>query len=262
MQPENFEERKKLLQRFALLYVASIALLVLGFVWLTGREPAVAVTRMPAVTGPDKQVVDQLTTELDSSRQQVWRLRREMLIKDSLIDQLALAPVPDIQYNAFEKQEVDRLQKEQGVSREALTRMRSDSVALREQLEMQVKGSAALKDQVTNLRHNNETLQGRLHEAIRSPSDDVPAGSPTARTAALERQSAQLSDDLRFAEVDCNLVRADARQVIYTDKQRKELLTDALTTLNELVKSPDAEVQKKARNRITMLRTIASTVHD
>ena len=131
---------------------------------------------------------------------------------------------------------------------------------------MQVKGSAALKDQVSTLRHNNETLQGRLHEAIRSPSggpaDDVPTGSATARTAALERQSAQLSDDLRFAEVDCNLVRADARQVIYTDKQRKELLTDALTTLNELVKSPDAETQKKARNRITMLRTIASTVHD
>ena len=112
MQPENFEERKKLLLRFALLYVASIALLILGFVWLAGREPDVPVTRMPVVAGPDKQVVDRLTTELDSSRQQVWRLRREMLIKDSLIDQLALAPVPDIKYNAFEKQEMDRLQKD------------------------------------------------------------------------------------------------------------------------------------------------------
>jgi hypothetical protein len=255
MKSENFEERQKLMFRFILLYAGSIALVILGFVALSSRGPVVA--EKPAQgSGADKQQADRLTAELDSTRQQVWRLRREMLIKDSLIDKLAMAPVPDIADGAFEKQELVRMGRAQTVLRESLEKIRTDSAVLRRQLDDQVKSGSALKDQVFNLRSNNEALQTRL------VTDDGPGGGANAKTAALQRQSAQLNDDLRFAEVDCSLSRADAKQVVYNSRQRKELLTDALTTLNELVKSPDAEVVRKARERLITLRSIASTVHD
>jgi hypothetical protein len=118
MKPENFEERQKLMIRFILLYAGSIVLLILGFVALSSREPA-PVAKPVSTTTTDKQV-DKLTTELDSTRRQVWRLRREMLIKDSLIDQLAMAPVPDIPDRAFEKKELARIQKEQIAIRKEL----------------------------------------------------------------------------------------------------------------------------------------------
>jgi hypothetical protein len=255
MKSENFEERQKLMFRFVLLYAGSIALVILGFVALSSRGPVVA--EKPAqATGADKQQADRLTAELDSTRQQVWRLRREMLIKDSLIDKLAMAPVPDIADGAFEKQELVRMGRAQTVLRESLEKIRTDSAVLRRQLDDQVKSGSALKDQVFNLRSNNEALQTRL------VTDDGSGGGANAKTAALQRQSAQLNDDLRFAGVDCSLSRADAKQIVYNSRQRKELLTDALTTLNELVKSPDAEVVRKARERLITLRSIASTVHD
>ena len=264
MRPENFEARKKLLTRFVLFYVGSIALLLLAFFGLSSRETTPPPVHNPAVAGVDKKWADRVTAELDSTRQQVWKLRRQLFIKDSLIDLLAIAPVPDIPDGAFEKKELARMQKDQATVRDALQKIRYDSTALQQQLDDQLRTGSALKDQVTSLRHNNETLRTRLYPDFTSGSGgpDGGNGADQTRTKALERQSAQLNDDLRFAEVDCNLSRADARQIVYNAKQRKELLTDALSTLNELVKSPDEEVQRKAKERMNLLRNIASSVHD
>jgi chromosome segregation ATPase len=177
---------------------------------------------------------------------------------------LAIAPVPDIPDGAFEKKELARVQKEQTAFLDALQKIRYDSTALQQQLDDQLRAGSALNDQVNNLRHNNETLRTRLYPDFTSGSggSDGGDGADRTRTRALERQSAQLNDELRFAEVDCNLSRADARQIVYTAKQRKELLTDALKALNELATSPDEDVQRKARQRLLTLRSIASTVHD
>lgn len=153
MRPENYEVRSRLLRRFILLYVVSIGLVIAGFGGLTSREPAAGsfpasavpagavpsatgsvVAAVPAATSApasadkvpaatDKQRADQLATELDSIRRQVLLLRREVLIKDSLVDQLAMAPVPEIYDHAFEKQEMKQRQKEKAVIHEALQKI-------------------------------------------------------------------------------------------------------------------------------------------
>ncbi|HEY4109985.1 hypothetical protein [Puia sp.] len=144
MKPENFEQRQKLLRRFLFLYVGSLALLILGFWALSSREPAAVPVQNLVPTAEGRQKTDRITAELDSSRQQVWRLRRELLTKDSLIDQLVMAPVPDIPDGAYERHELARLQKEQLAARDALRKIRYDSALLREQLDDQVRaGSGA-----------------------------------------------------------------------------------------------------------------------
>jgi|GEM_PF-2639506 len=144
MRPENYEVRSRLLRRFILLYVVSIGLVIAGFRGLSSQEaaagavplatgsvvagatPASAVPasadKVPAVM-TDKQRAEQLATELDSIRRQVLLLRREVLIKDSLVDQLAMAPVPEIYDHAFEKQEMKQRQKEKAVIHEALQKI-------------------------------------------------------------------------------------------------------------------------------------------
>jgi hypothetical protein len=264
MRPENFEARKQLLTRFILFYAGSIALLLLAFFGLSSREGTTQAAHAGKIAGVDKKVTNRLTAELDSTRQQVWKLRRQLFVKDSLIDLLAIAPVPDIPDGAFEKKELARIQKEQAGVRDALQKIRYDSTALQQQLDDQLRAGSALTDQVTNLRHKNETLRSRLYPDFTTGTGgiDVANGPDPAWTRAVERQSAQLNNDLRLAEVDCNLSRADARQIVYTAKQRKELLTEALRTLNDLANSTDEDVQRKARERLATLRNIASTMHD
>jgi len=236
MRPENFEIRKKLLTRFVLFYAGSIALLLPAFFGLSSREGTSSPVHKAAVAGVDKKVADRLTAELDSTRQQVVRLRRQLFVKDSLIDLLALAPVKDIPDGAFEKKELARMQKEHAAIRNALQKIRYDSTSLQQQLDDQLRTGSDLNDQVANLRHNNEKLRSRLYPDFTGGvgGTDGGDGADQARTRALERQSAQL----------------------------KELLTDALKTLNELANSPDEDVQRKARERLETLRNIASTVHD
>jgi len=162
MRPENYEVRGRLLRRFILLYLVSIGLVIAGFRGLSGREEAAGAvpganrsaaappaTANPANASPgasgtggrspagnvlaaagnvpavatEGQRANQLMAELDSVRRQVLLLRREVLIKDSLIDQLAMAPVPEIYDHAFEKQEMKQRQKEKAVIRDALQKI-------------------------------------------------------------------------------------------------------------------------------------------
>lgn len=168
----------------------------------------------------------------------------------------------------------------------ALARLRSDYSDLQERFDQQEQSSQQLRQQAENLRHINENLSVKLKEtkpfeplagerstgtvaygrsartASDGRSDDDPRYSGKVQNAAQEHRTSELSDELRFAQVDCNLSRADARQMVYNAKQRKDLLTDALAALNDLARSQDPEVQKKARERIILLRSIASSVHD
>jgi hypothetical protein len=164
-------------------------------------------------------------------------------------------------------------QRKEPSARKAAEQLTQDNAGLRQQLEIQGKNMAAMKTQVTNLQQTNEHLLSRLNQTDRSTTStaSTPSMSSTEETAkntgngnysALERKAGQLSEELRFAQVDCNLSRADARQIVYNARQRKDLLTDALTTLNDLARSPDPDVQKKAKEKLGRLRMIASTVHD
>jgi len=78
----------------------------------------------------------------------------------------------------------------------------------------------------------------------------------------LERRVKDLTGELSLAQVDCNLSRADAKQIVYNSKQRKDLLAEALSVLNNLSQTGSATLQKKVKEKTIQLQTIANTVRD
>jgi hypothetical protein len=175
-------------------------------------------------------------------QQDLLRARKELQEKD---DQIAL---------------LQRRPPSAGNDDRMLPALQADNDVVRQQLNEQQRTVMVLREQLSGLQHTNEMLNGRLNDA--AGSRDAASNSLIVRNSALEKRSTDLADELRFAQVDCNLSRADGRQLIYTSKQRKDLLTDALAMLNELVRSPNAEVQRKATERLGQLKSLAATVHD
>ncbi|MEO7533932.1 MAG: hypothetical protein ABIU30_08805 [Ferruginibacter sp.] len=71
-----------------------------------------------------------------------------------------------------------------------------------------------------------------------------------------------LDAKLLLAKIDCNLSRADAKQIISNSKQRKELLQESLSTLNSLAHSSNPSVQTKAKEKLNQLKGIVATIRD
>jgi len=110
-------------------------------------------------------------------------------------------------------------------------------------------------EQTTLLKKENAKLVEKLN--------DVQRVVPSARADAAESSKIKsLSADLSFSQVDCNLTRADAKQIISNSRQRRELLNEALTILNNLTKSENAEIRKKAADKIAALNYIAKNIRE
>jgi len=239
---------------------------------------------------------------LDSISRLIDSFSKESAAKDSLMaishpsnhqspDHQALQPTQSPNHQAPQPtdrrapQPPDR-QAPQPTERQAMEQLQAENNALKQQLEDEQKQNSAAAEQLATLRHTNEVLMGRLAEADTHGTDthgtethgadtheakthetelqetEARLNTLNAKNVNLERRSAELADQLLFAEVDCNLSRADARQIVYNDRQRKDLLTDALTTLTSLCKSPDEAIQKKAKEKLALLKNIAAAVHD
>jgi hypothetical protein len=261
MKAENFEERKKGFQRFTFLYLASLVLVVAGLYALTGGEASPAEAKAPVAPAQDKALIASLRSDLDSARRQVLRLQKTLRTKDSLISMLAGKPILDGTDSIEEKDFIARLHKEEVNGDQGIQQLRDENAGLQLRLSEQAGAGVALKEQVSNLQQANEALRVRLKDPDGQGGQGdagrtAIAGPPAGNTVDL------LNAELRLAEVNCELSRADARQVVYNSRQRQELLTDALSILTQLEQSPDAEIQKKARQKMVELRSIVSTVHD
>ena len=97
--------------------------------------------------------------------------------------------------------------------------------------------------------------------------------SNTAVSTGQERTKGGKSDNLQnkidgleaeliFAKIDCNLSRADAKQIISNFRQRKDLLQESLNALRNLSHSKNVTIQKKAKEKLNLLQSVASTVRD
>lgn len=115
----------------------------------------------------------------------------------------------------------------------------------------------------TNLKKENESLSAQLNRMRQSgSSDDAVRVAARTRMSKMEEEIGDLQAELNFARVDCSLSRADAKKIISNSRQRKELLADALKTLQNLAGSENTGVKLKARDKIKELNQIASTVRD
>ena len=270
MKAENFEERKKGLQRFGLLYVVSLALVAVVVYALTVGEASPAEGTAPAAPAQDKALIASLRTDLDSARRHILRLQNILGTKDSLISMLASKPIFDGRDSIAEKDFIARLHKEDVNGDRDVQQLRDENAGLQLRLSEQAGTGVALKEQVSNLQQANEALRVRLKDldgrggqvSGGGAADGGQEGGTAMAGVSGGRTVDLLNAELRLAEANCDLSRADARQVVYNAKQRQELLTDALSILTQLIQSPDVEIQKKARQKMAELRSIVSTVHD
>ena len=258
MKAENSEERKKGFQRFIFLYLASLVLVVAGLYALTGGEASPAEARAAAAPAQDKALITSLRSDLDSARRQVLRLQKTLGKKDSLISMLAGKPILDGTDSIEEKDFIARLHKEELNGDQGVRQLRDENAGLQLRLSEQASTGTALKEQVSNLQQANEALRLRLKD----PDGQGGAGGTAIAVPPAGNTVDLLNAELRLAEANCDLSRADAHQVVYNARQRQELLTEALGILTQLEQSPDVEIQKKARQKMAELRSIVSTVHD
>lgn len=82
------------------------------------------------------------------------------------------------------------------------------------------------------------------------------------RNSSPDNKIEELNIELRLAQVDCNLTRADAGQIISKSKQRRQLLSEALCILTNLSAADNAIAQKKIRDKITRLNQVAKNYRD
>ncbi|MDQ6901616.1 MAG: hypothetical protein M3139_01230 [Bacteroidota bacterium] len=123
------------------------------------------------------------------------------------------------------------------------------------------------KQDVADLISQNNTLlkdNNRLNSLVTELKANTTNGQKSngETSSDMVNKIDDLNARLAFAQVDCNLTRADARQIISNSRQRKELLQEALTSLNALSQSKNPTIQQKAREKLTQLQSIASASHD
>jgi hypothetical protein len=78
------------------------------------------------------------------------------------------------------------------------------------------------------------------------------------KTVALQQKVDALNTELQLAQVDCNLSRVDAAQIISNAKQRKQLLSEASYILTNLSATANDDVKKKVKDKIVRLNQVAA----
>lgn len=116
--------------------------------------------------------------------------------------------------------------------------------------------TATIASLESDLRSSNIAL-----EQARKTTDNN-SSAVRNQTIILEKRINDLNAEIRFAQVDCSIARVDATQIISNARQRKILLADALTTLNNLSATGVATVKRKVSEKIIRLNQVSSTVRD
>ncbi|MEP7258146.1 MAG: hypothetical protein ABI687_07160 [Flavitalea sp.] len=140
---------------------------------------------------------------------------------------------------------------------------KQESGSLQQALTEEEIRSAKLLDINNAQKQDIEQLSAQLAKEKRSSAyDDANMKTVKNKNASLEEEVDELTAELNFARIDCNLTRADAKKIISNSRQRKELLAEALQTLEALAQSDNTNTKKKVKDKIGELNQIASTVRD
>lgn len=123
--------------------------------------------------------------------------------------------------------------------------------------------TAGLVEMADNLNKQNQQIASAMKQAAGQYNTELTSlKASKTRVQKLQEEINELSAELNFARIDCNLSRADANKIISNSKQRKELLGAALKSLQSLSTSENDNIQRRAREKLTELNHIASTVRD
>ncbi len=113
-----------------------------------------------------------------------------------------------------------------------------------------IKDNSNLTDQLNKLKlnNNNNTTpdEGQMPDKINSLNNKID----------------DLNAELVFARVDCNLTRANGKDIIYNSRQRKDLLNESLRSLKYLSKSDNPVIQRKVKDKLQVIQNLSTTVRD
>ncbi|MEP7141893.1 MAG: hypothetical protein ABI707_03430 [Ferruginibacter sp.] len=135
-----------------------------------------------------------------------------------------------------------------------------NTAVLKENIATQESKIATLTAAYYSLKQDNDRLLKQQNDAPKTAGTGEL--SFKTKTAALQQNIDELNAELRLAQVDCNLSRVDAGQIISNSRQRKELLSEASGILMSLAKSDDAEIRKKVQSKIVRLNQVAANSRD
>lgn len=135
----------------------------------------------------------------------------------------------------------------------------ADSIRIASSMANYSDKSLEREKQFDDLRQRYELLQKEYQQLANKAQR---AETKANQSDELFGKISELEASLRLAEVSCNLTRADSKEIIYNAKQRKALLENSLLILKNLSLSSNAIVQRKAKEKMNELRTIASTIRD
>lgn len=138
----------------------------------------------------------------------------------------------------------------------------ADKEELQNSLKEEEIRNAGLLDIINNMKVENQHLTAEVNEAKKTAIEATALTAARKKMQSLEQEVEDMEAALSFARIDCSLSRADANKIISNSRQRRELLEEALKTLQLLAASDNASVKQKAKEKIGQLNQIASTVRD
>ena len=118
---------------------------------------------------------------------------------------------------------------------------------------------SALTATINSLKQDNDRLQKFQNE---NDKNIVSNEAVLREKTILQQRLDFLNAELQLARVDCNLSRVDAAQIISTAKQRKLLLNEASSILTNLSATGNADVKRKAQEKIAKLNQITANSRD
>ncbi len=107
----------------------------------------------------------------------------------------------------------------------------------------------------------NKSLTSQLNK-LQSNTNNTEAVIVPEKINSLNARIDDLNAELALAQIDCNLTRANAKDIIYNSRQRKDLLQESLNSLKNLSGSGNPVIQRKVKDKMQLLQSIASTVRD
>ncbi len=109
----------------------------------------------------------------------------------------------------------------------------------------------------------NRNLTAQLNKLQASASsENAVASIMPGKINALNERIDDLNAELALAKIDCNLTRANGKDIIYNSRQRRDLLEESLRSLKNLSSSDNPIIQRKVKDKMQLLQTIATTVRD
>lgn len=194
-----------------------------------------------------RNAISKDNTVLDPAQKAFFKLQNELLQKDTRIANLETS--------------LKVLQNAPPVIKQpaAVNAFALENKSLKEKLAASDNKVAGFTAANTSLKKDYDRIAKQLSDAANVPNTDQAAKT---KAASLENKVDDLNAALGLAQVDCNLSRVDAKQIISNAKQRKILLSEALNILNSLSKSNNAAIKKQVKEKIDRLNEIATNSRD